>query len=218
VESKTGSNRRTLWVVIAAVAAMALISAPVVQAATQEVEVKGTVKVKVQGTVSTKIKDTSGGQINSDPTAGANPGVLGILGAEGSDGALDVSTFGGGGGLLANGDCSTDDTQLDPPNQIVSNTDTVAVGSVITAIIITPGPQTLAAPGATFGADGRVTVTVPDLQPGFDFMNFTVNAADPNLFVGLGNGLTVDPNEMVFTGLSESGAATGKCRWVVLGQ
>jgi hypothetical protein len=74
--------------------------------------------------------------------------------------------------------------------------------TIITAIIVT-------------GSDATVGVAAPDLDtligPG-DVVEFTVNAANPQVFVGLGNGLTVFPSELVFTCTGSNG------QFVVLGQ
>jgi hypothetical protein len=145
---------------------------------------------RIRGNVN--IKDTGGGKID----ASAVPD-LGLLGAPGSSGALAVRNFGGGGGLLGAGDC-------DPGTAGRPATVTVDAGqnTIITAIIVT-------------GSDARVGVSAPDLDtligPG-DVVEFTVNAANPNVFVGLGNGLTVFPSELVFTCNGTDG------QFVVLGQ
>lgn len=174
-------KRRTFLSAVALAAIVAVLMPPVVQAAIQ--------KVKVQGTV--KTADTTGDSIESE----AIP-PMGLLQAEGSDGALAVRTFGGGGGLLRAGDCTA---STEPAQGPLPNTGTVST-SIITGIIIT--------------GTGTVRVSTDALSPGVQLplANFTVNANHPNEFVGLGNGLTVT-SPLTFTGVD--GTA---CNWVVLGQ
>ncbi|MBK5229181.1 MAG: hypothetical protein JJE05_11840 [Actinobacteria bacterium] len=197
MESSVRSTRKTWLIVVAGIAAIALIGAPVVQAATQSVRVKGTVTVK--GKV--KIVDTNGQTISASPVAD-----MGLLGARGSDGAVDVRTFGGGGGLLGTGDCTA---SVDPPNGDRPNSTTVAAAAdtIINGIIVT-------------GTDAKVAVTAPDLNsiigPGA-INEFRADANTPNVFVGLGNGLTVSPAALIFTCFGWDGT-DGSGNYTILGQ
>ncbi len=191
VESSVRSTRKTWLVVVAGIAAIALIGAPVVQAAIQSVRVKG--KVKIAG--------TNGQTISASPI-----GDMGVLGAPGSDGAVDVRTFGGGGGLLGTGDCTA---SVNPPAGDRPNSTTVpaAPDTIITGIIVT-------------GTDAKVAVTAPALNsligPGA-INEFRADANTPNVFVGLGNGLTVSPAPLTFTCFGWAGGA-GSGNYTILGQ
>lgn len=171
-----------------------LVAAPVVSAAVQRVRVKGAVKVK-GGPV--KLKDTDGDRFDTKAI-----GPLGALEAPGSKGALDVRMFAGGTGFLGTGDC----TVAEDPRP---NTQTVAAGQerIITGIIVT-------------GTDAVVSVTAPSLNPVIGpgpVSEFRANAENPNVFVGLGTGLTVFPSELVFTCTGEGGG-DGDGNFVLLGQ
>lgn len=188
MESSVRSTRKTWLIVVAGIAAIALIGAPVVQAATQSVKVKG--KVKIAG--------SSGQTISASPVAD-----MGLLGAPGSDGAVDVRTFGGGGGFYGTGDCTADATTSRP------NTTTVpaAADNVITGILIS-------------GTDAKVTVRAPDLDTiigPFPVSNFRTDAATPNAAITLGNGLSVFPSELVFTCTGWDGGV-GSGDYVIIGQ
>ena len=193
MESSVRSTRKTWLIVVAGIAAIALIGAPVVQAAVQNVRVKGKVNVKIAG--------TNGETISASPVED-----LGLLGARGSDGAVDVRTFGGGGGLLGTGDCTA---SVDPPAGDRPNSTTVAAAAdtIITGIIVT-------------GTDAKVAVTAPALNsiigPGA-INEFRADANTPNVFVGLGNGLTVSPAPLIFTCLGWDGT-DGSGNYTILGQ
>ena len=61
---------------------------------------------------------------------------------------------------------------------------------------------------------GQVSVAAPAVLPSpLTVVDFTVTAENPNEFIGLGNGLTVTPSDLVFTC---SGA--GNVKFAVLGQ
>lgn len=179
---ETGVSRRdkmkTLFGAVALATVVALLAPPIAQAAVQAVRVKGAVKVK----------DSFGGNIESEAIAD-----MGLLEAPGSDGALAVRNFAGGGGFLGAGDCSegTDNAT----GNFLENEVTVS-GSIVTGIIIT--------------GDGTVTVTSAALN-NIPLLNFAVNNNNPNVFVGLGNGLTATAP------LSFTGNGTN-CNFVILGQ
>ena len=176
-------DMRQTWVIaIVAIAVLFVAGMPAVQAAVQ--------KVKVQGKV--KVSDSGGGNVDAKTVP-----PMGLLDAPGSNGAVAVRNFAGGGGLLGTGDCTP---EADPrPNtvSIPANRNTI-----ITAIIVT-------------GTAADVAVAAPDLDPLIGpgpVVTFSANATNPNVFVGLGNGLTVFPSRLVFT------CTGGAGNFVVLGQ
>ena len=157
MESRTRSTRKTLVVVVAGIAAIALIGAPVVQAATQKVKVTGKVKIAA----------SNGQNISASPVAD-----MGLLSAPGSTGAVDVRTYGGGGGFYGTGDCTATATTSRP------NTTTVEAGSdnVITGIIVT-------------GTNAMLSVTAPDLDSLIGpcpVQNFRTDADQPELLRCIG--------------------------------
>ncbi len=180
------SRRERFNAVFAAIAlamVVVVLAPPVVKAATQKVKVTNPVKVVA----------LDGTEIESK----AIP-PMGLLQAEGSDGAVAVRNFAGGGGFLGAADC-TDETETSGlPNEVeVSN-------RIVTAIIVT-------------GTDGVVTTTSEAVGGGeLPLLNFRVNASNPNLFVGLGNGLTATA-PLLFTCTGEGGG-DGEANLVVLGQ
>lgn len=185
-------KRRSFLGAIAVASVVMLIGAPVVQAAVQTVKVRGAVKVK----------GTNNVPIESEALAG-----LGLLDAEGSAGAIAVRNFAGGGGFLGTGDCTAAaGTATDPR----PNTVTVAAGAdtIITGIIIT-------------GDDANVSVSAPDLAnvigPG-PVNTFSTTQQNPNVFIGLGNGLTVSPAKLVFTCTGDGGTGDGSGNFTILGQ
>jgi len=121
---------------------------------------------RIKGTVTAKIKDSSGGAIDStkvDP--------MGLFGAAGSSGALAVRNFAGGGGFLGAADCT--ETTDDGLTNSVTVTDAIVTGIIIT------------------GSNATYTVTAEAVGAGqLPLANWTVDAQNPDVFVGLGNGLT----------------------------
>lgn len=179
-------SRRERFKALAGALALAVIvvvlAPPAVEAATQTVRVKGKVK----------IADSLGATIESEPIA-----PMGILQAEGSDGALAVRTFAGGGGFLAAGDCTT--TQADGLSNAVDVSNVIVTGIIMT------------------GTGGRITVTSQAVGGGqLPLLRFRVNADNPNEFIGLGNGLTVTA-PLTFTCTAEDGGE-GNANFVLLGQ
>ena len=154
----TGLSRRekskSLLAAIAVGLMVMLVGAPVVEAATQKVEVKGKVK----------IVDSDGSNFESEVIED-----MGLLQAEGSSGALAVRNFAGGGGFLGAGDCTATTADGRPNFVEVSNV-------IVTGIIFT-------------GTDAQIGVQSSAVGP-IDLLKWRVNASNPNLFVGLGNGLT----------------------------
>ena len=195
VQAVRREKRKTFLVSIAAASAVMLIGAPIVQAATQAVRVKGPVK----------IKDSTGLPIESEAID-----ALGVLDAEGSSGAVAVRTFAGGGGLLGTGDCTEAvgpqaDGSFSRPNTV-----TVPAGedTIITGIIVT-------------GEDAHVSVSAPDLAsvigPG-PVNTFSTTPQNQSLFIGLGNGLTVSPAKLVFECGGAGGTGDGSGNFTILGQ
>lgn len=182
---------KALFGAIALATVIALLAPPIAQAAVQAVRVKGAVK----------IKESTGDNLDAKDL-----GTLGELGAPGSDGALAVRTFAGGGGLLGTGDCTE---AFGQPTDVRPNTTIVEASqdTIITGIIIA-------------GSDAKVSVTAPDLDsiigPG-PVVNFQTTANDQNVFVGLGNGLSVYPSELVFKCTGADGG-DGSGNYVILGQ
>lgn len=185
-------KRKTFLASIAAASVVMLIGAPIVQAATSTVRVKGPVK----------IKDSTGLNIESEVVE-----PLGLLDAEGSGGAVAVRNFAGGGGLLGTGDCTAAaGTATDPrPNTVTVN---AGEDTIITGIIIT-------------GPDANVSVSAPDLAaaigPG-PVNTFSTTAENPHIFIGLGTGLTVSPAKLVFKCTGDDGSADGSGNFTILGQ
>jgi hypothetical protein len=179
-------SRRTWAIALTLLLAIFIAGAPVVEAATRA--------VRVTNTPAVKIKDTGNGQIDAAAVGSGDQGGLGLLNAPSSRGAVAVRTFGGGGGLIGTVDCNA----LSPRPA----TTTIEANNrrVITGIIFT-------------GTDATVDVDAPALGPlGTDVLKFRVDAANPNVFVGLGNGLTVAPGNLVFTCTGTDG------EFVILGQ
>ena len=175
-------KRQTFLSAIAIALGVFVIGAPVVEAAISRVKLAG-------GTATAKVKDSAGGTIES----AAIP-AMGLTDAPGTNGAVAVRNFAGGGGLLGACDCtaSTEPAQGPLPNVV-----TLGGGRIVTGIIIT--------------GTGTVRVTTDALGP-IPLANFVVNAQNPNEFIGLGNGLTTT-TPLHFTGVD--GTA---CNFVILGQ
>jgi hypothetical protein len=178
-------DKRQTFLTAVAVALLAfIIGAPVVEAQVNRVKLAG-------GTATAKIKDSTGGAIESEPID-----VMGLTQAEGSSGAIAVRNFAGGGGLLGAGDCTA---STEPAQGPLKNTVTLSGGHIVTGIIIT--------------GTGTVRITTQAVGQGqVPLANFTVNAENPNEFVGLGNGLSVT-TPLTFTGID--GTA---CNFVIIGQ
>ncbi|MPZ68504.1 MAG: hypothetical protein GEU71_03140 [Actinobacteria bacterium] len=187
MESTKRSTRKSWLAVVAGIAAIALIGAPVVQAATQSVKVKGKVKIAA----------SNGQNISASPVAS-----MGLLSAPGSSGAVDVRTYGGGGGFYGTGVCNTTH-----PFRPFSTTVAAGADNVITGILLT-------------GTDAMLTVTAPDLDTIIGpapVQNFRTDATNPNFSVALGNGLSVFPSELVFTCTGWDGGE-GSGDYVIIGQ
>ena len=176
---------KSLLAAIAVGLLVMLVGAPVVEAATQKVEVKGSVKVSgIENAV--KVKDSNGDAVESEVIED-----MGLLQAEGSDGAIAVRNFAGGGGFLGAGDCTATTADGRPNFVEVSNV-------IVTGIIAT-------------GTDATIGVQSTAVGP-IDLLKFRVNASHPNEFIGLGNGLTATA-PLKFTCVD---GGTGE--FVVLGQ
>ena len=153
----SGREKRSTFVkVLIACVLAAILAPPLAHAATTQ----------VRGTV--KIKDSGNGTVNASPV-----GTMGLFEAAGSTGALDVRTFGGGGGVLGAANCN-------PADDAVGLTDTVAVtDSIVTGIMVTGTDATFTATAQAFG------------NHALPLLNFSVDDTESNVFVGLGNGLTI---------------------------
>jgi hypothetical protein len=175
--------KAVIWAIALATVVVLLVP-PIAEAAKAQV-------VKVKGNV--KVVDSDGDAIESEVIPD-----MGLLAAEGSDGALAVRNFAGGGGFLGAGDC-TDGTDPAAGN-FLENFVTVS-NVIVTGIIIT--------------GDGVVTVSSAALND-IPLLNFTVNNQNPNEFVGLGNGLTATA-PLTFTCTNGAGG-DGNAGFVILGQ
>lgn len=156
----------------------AVLAPPLAQAAVQAVRVKNAVKVK----------DTGGGRINSSAVPD-----MGLFGAEGSTGAIDVRNFAGGGGFLGAADCT--ETQADGLLNSVSITNSIVTGFIIT------------------GTDAVFTVTSDAVGGGvLPLLNLSVGQPGPRNFVAaLPTGLTLT-DALTFTCTGTNGNI------VILGQ
>ncbi len=183
-EGVTRAERRQTFVTAVAIALVAFVAGPpMVEAAISRVKLAG-------GTASAKVRSSDGARIESELV-----GPMGFLQAEGSDGAVAVRTFAGGGGVLGAGDCTA---SREPAQGPLKNTVTLSNGSVVTGIIIT--------------GTGTVRLTVAALNPNIPLANFTVNAQNPTEYLGFGNGFTT-PSGVTFTGIDGT-----SCNFIVLGQ
>lgn len=154
------SVRNTAWTVVAVLGAVIVLSAPIVQAATQKVNVVKPVKVT----------DSDGTTIESEAI-----GAMGLFQAPGSDGALATRNYPGGGGVLGAGDCTQ---STDPQAGPLPNTVTVpGGGAIITGVLVT-GTGTVRITAAAIGG-GQVPLA-----------NLVVNQQNPNEVLALGTGLT----------------------------
>jgi hypothetical protein len=198
-------NRRTFLTVVGVGLAIGVIAAPLATAGHgghtipvavkgQPIGVKGTVTSRIQGSAESNEVGTSR-LLETESIAD-----MGLTGVEGSQGALAVRTYGGGGGLLAFGDCDATVSGTPPIDPL--NTATLS-DKIITALILT-------------GTDGKL-VTTSGVAPGHPILQMRVDGAtNPNEFIGLGNGLSVSV-PLTFTCTGENGPA-GDGEWVILGQ
>ena len=141
----------------------------------------------IKGTV--KVKDSTGDGIESEVIG---PG--GLFQTGGSTGALAVRTFAGGNAFMGAGDCTATPTATDP----LTNKVEVEGGNIVTGIIMT----------------GEMTVTVTSNAVGagqLPLLNFKGTNTNPNVFIGLGNGLELD-DKLILTCTAGSG------NFVVVGQ
>ncbi|HEX2196812.1 MAG TPA: hypothetical protein VHJ76_07785 [Actinomycetota bacterium] len=175
-------RRQTLLAAIAIGLVVFIVGAPVVEAQINRVRLAG-------GQTTAKIKDSNGDAVES-----LRIPEMGLTDAPGSGGAVAVRNFAGGGGLLGAGDCTA---STEPAQGPLPNTVTLGGGNILTGIIIT--------------GTGTVRVTTDALGP-IPLANFTVNAENPNEFVGLGNGLTIT------TPLHVTGIDGTACNFVLVGQ
>ena len=187
---KTEVSRRERFSAILGAIALAtvvvLLVPPVAEAQKGGVKIKGKVKVV----------DSDGDNIESEVISD-----MGLLSAPGSDGAIAVRNFAGGGGFLGAADCSegTDPGAGDFQENFVTVSNVIVTGIIIT------------------GTDSTVTATSAAVGEGLlPLLNFQVNDSNPNEFVGLGNGLTATA-PLTFT-CTATGGGDGNGKLVVLGQ
>jgi hypothetical protein len=154
-EVSAREKRSTFVKVLVACLVAAVLAPPLAQAAV----------TKIRGTV--KIKDSSGDAIDS-----ARVPPMGVFEAAGSNGALAVRNFAGGGGFLGAADCTASLADGLPNSVSVQN-------SIVTAILIT-------------GSNATYTGTSEAIGGGqLPLLNFTVNASNPSVTASLGTGLTL---------------------------
>ena len=147
------AEKRSSFLAAIAVGLVVMLLAPTVGQAAAAIRIKGKVK----------IADTNGDAFESEVIPD-----MGLLQAEGSDGALAVRNYAGGGGFLGAGDC-TETTADGRPNSVEAT-------GIVTGIIMT-------------GTDGTIAAQAAAVGP-IDLLKFRVTAENPNEFIGLGNGLT----------------------------
>jgi hypothetical protein len=169
-DSSKKERRQTFVMALVVAVAISILAAPVVEAAV----------TKIKGTVN--VKDSTGDAVESEAT-----GVLGILQAPGSSGAVAVRNYAGGGGFLGAADCSA----------ATALPDTVTINSgIVTGILVT-------GTNGSWAISAEAVDTLFGVPEGADFpvSNVSTSADNPNEFVGLGNGLTVtSPLKMKCTG------------------
>lgn len=142
----------------------------------QTVRVKG--KVGVKGAVNSRMSDSTGDAVVSRVIPD-----MGLTDSAGSDGALDVNTFPGGGGILAVGDCSAVAGPSAPPGQNLPNVMTIDGGQIVTAFLITgANTRTIVSSAATDALIGA---------PDYPITIFRTTAESPNLTSSLGTGLSL---------------------------
>lgn len=140
-----------------------------------------------------KIKDSDGGAIDAKRVP-----PMGLFDAQGSAGAVAVRNFAGGGGFLGAIDCGTDMNEPQPEEFIGQS------GSIVTGIIIG-------------GTDAKATIFSQAIANGaLPLMRLRANAAHPNEFVGLGNGLTLTDNLIIRC--AGEGGPNGDGQVIILGQ
>jgi hypothetical protein len=208
-----GDSRRTVFMIVAAIIAASVISAPLASAVTTVVaRIKstsgakirasgGAVHTKQQGAVTAKLRDSGSGAVEASSVNFA--GSVFPPSIANSTGAIDVKTYAGGGALFGAGNCTA--TPADGPNVVI-----VPANTHITGIIMTQG---------TTGGSGQVNVQ-SDLAAlaGLRLLRLRVSDASPNAFVGLGNGITIT-DDLTFTGHAEDDELLdGDCRFVIVGQ
>jgi hypothetical protein len=154
-EVSAREKRSTFVKVLVACLMAAVLAPPLAQAAVTTI--KGTVKVK----------DSAGDAIDSKPVP-----AMGLFGAAGTNGAVAVRNFAGGGGFLGAADCTAALTDGLPNTVTVDN-------SIVTAILIT-------------GTNATYTVTSEAIGAGqLPLLNFTVSAGNPSITASLPTGLTL---------------------------
>ena len=124
---------------------------------------------RIKGTVN--VKDTNGSAVEAEAIA---PG--GAFQTGGSSGAIAVRTFAGGNAFAGAADCTATPTPTDP----LTNSISVEGGNIVTGIIAT-------------GSNMNIRVTSQAVGAGqLPLLNFQTTAENPNVFIGLGNGLELD--------------------------
>ena len=184
IEVSGRDKRQTFFAAIGIALTLFVVGAPVVEAAISRVKLAG-------GTANAKIQGTDGAAIESEEI-----GPMGLLQAEGSDGALAVRNYAGGGGLLGAGDCTA---STEPAQGPLKNVVEISGGDIVTGIILT-GTGTVRVTSAALG------------NHQLPLSNFTATAENPNVVVTFGTGLTLT-SQLRFTGIDGT-----PCNFIILGQ
>lgn len=177
-KSARGDKRRTFLSAIGIVAAVMVLAPPIVQAATQKVNVVKSVSISVK----------NNGAIAPAQDHGALPG-------EDLAKRQMVDTFAGGEGFWGVGVCGavTDPDEVDDTGSddrvIVPAAADGEPDNVVGAILI----------GATVGAPAVVTVSAPTINPGGPIIALRTSAEEPTKLVGFDSGLRASPSRLVFS-------------------
>jgi hypothetical protein len=187
-ESARREKRQVFIAAIGIALAVMVLAPPIVQAAAQ--------KVNVVKSVGITVKNGNTRQL----------GKFGILPPNAASDfpskALAVATTAGGGGFHGAAECS---------NVVADATVTVpATGqgkppNIVTGILMS----------SPSGTPITVTVTAPDVQA-TPIIALRNSAEKPTEFIGLGNGLTVSPSDLIFN--CPAGAPVAGASFVILGQ
>jgi hypothetical protein len=200
LEESARREKRQVFVAAMGIAlAVMVLAPPIVQAAAQKVNI-----VKSKPLVVKKVNDPVS-IANGAAVQSRNLGAFGELSNQQGQfptKAISVATTAGGGGFHGAAGCS---------NVAADNTVTVEATEPGSPPNIVTGIM-MSSPSAT---PMTVTVTAPDVQPG-PIIALRNSAEKPTEFIGLGNGLTVSPSDLVFQ--CPAGAPVAGASFVILGQ
>jgi hypothetical protein len=201
-ESVRREKRQVFVAAIGIALAVMVLAPPIVQAATQKVNIVKSKALTVKK-VNEPVRVANGSAIQS-----RNLGAFGELPnqqAQFPTKALSVATVAGGGGFHDAAGC-TDDGALDPSRTVT--VEATAPGSppnIVTGVL-------MSSPG---GTPITVTVTAPDVSAS-PIIALRNSAEEPTKFIGFGNGLTVSPSDLIFE--CPAGSDISGASFVILGQ